>query len=543
MKNKRTLIILCSILLFVIIIIIGFAYGYINTKIDENNNIYSVKGKTGKSELTLKILSDETEAPKLIEPGFVDTKVFTVTNTGNAKEIYNIYLDDVTNTFVRTGDVVYYLYKKENASTINADNLDNNDIVATGQFPVSNAYIKINESINEGVTNAYALKIEYKNLDVNQDENKGKIFSSKVQISTDITNSFKNGTLAYKILDSAINVTKEEKDNNYAEFKTIPDTVPCKEESTLDESELSVTEDNYGYTYYFRGNVQNNYLNFNNMCFRIVRIEGDGSIKLVLASSLGKCNTEGTLTETSGFIKDSNGNNVIKHYGRLDYYRKNAAGEEYQIGILGDFLNGTNASQNVEIAPTKTALDNWIINKSFDTSKLKNDTWDLGNTKDVYNNWPGTKVELTSDMVDSDGIAYSSAKEYLMDNKTIFNYLTGKRLSRDKKATLVSEENSDTFNSYAGLLMIDEMLFGGAIDSIRSNMSSYLYSNATSWYLLSHSSFSGNNQTDYVYMVRSDGIASSAATYTNPIRASITLKTNINYISGNGTILSPYEVE
>ena len=57
----------------------------------------------------------------------------------------------------------------------------------------------------------------------------------------------------------------------------------------LYESTLSVAPDDYGTSYYYRGMVENNYLNFNNMCWRITRIEGDGSIKLILADRTENC--------------------------------------------------------------------------------------------------------------------------------------------------------------------------------------------------------------------------------------------------------------
>ena len=40
--------------------------------------------------------------------------------------------------------------------------------------------------------------------------------------------------------------------------------------------------DDYGITYYFRGNIKNNYLKINNKLFRIVRINGDGTVRAIL---------------------------------------------------------------------------------------------------------------------------------------------------------------------------------------------------------------------------------------------------------------------
>ena len=51
--------------------------------------------------------------------------------------------------------------------------------------------------------------------------------------------------------------------------------------STEDEG-LQKSSDTFGPTYYFRGNVQDNYVSFGNMTWRIVKINGDGSVKLVL---------------------------------------------------------------------------------------------------------------------------------------------------------------------------------------------------------------------------------------------------------------------
>ena len=51
--------------------------------------------------------------------------------------------------------------------------------------------------------------------------------------------------------------------------------------ATEDEG-LIKSSDDYGTTYYFRGNVKNNNVLINNLKFKIVRINGDGSVKLVL---------------------------------------------------------------------------------------------------------------------------------------------------------------------------------------------------------------------------------------------------------------------
>lgn len=58
-----------------------------------------------------------------------------------------------------------------------------------------------------------------------------------------------------------------------------------KETSTFDEGLLSSKDDD-GISYYFRGDVSNNYVKMGNLTFRVVRINGDGSVRLVLDDAL-----------------------------------------------------------------------------------------------------------------------------------------------------------------------------------------------------------------------------------------------------------------
>ena len=68
---------------------------------------------------------------------------------------------------------------------------------------------------------------------------------------------------------------------NYAK-PTATLTNPITDVSASNEAVMSLAPDDYGISYYFRGNVQNNYVRFAGMCWRILRITGDGSVKLAL---------------------------------------------------------------------------------------------------------------------------------------------------------------------------------------------------------------------------------------------------------------------
>ena len=85
------------------------------------------------------------------------------------------------------------------------------------------------------------------------------------EYSLEVANSFKETIL---------------RDNQFGELVSAIGTV-----STTNEG-LLVSEDELGQTYYFRGSVDNNYVKMNNLMFRIVRINGDGSVRLVLDNTL-----------------------------------------------------------------------------------------------------------------------------------------------------------------------------------------------------------------------------------------------------------------
>ncbi len=66
---------------------------------------------------------------------------------------------------------------------------------------------------------------------------------------------------------------------------TVPKT-RIGSEIAIENEGLIETYDNDGKSYYFRGNIENNYFKLNDMMFRIVRINGDNTVRLVLDGTL-----------------------------------------------------------------------------------------------------------------------------------------------------------------------------------------------------------------------------------------------------------------
>ncbi len=288
-------------------------------------------------------------------------------------------------------------------------------------------------------------------------------------------------------------------------------------ETNTPERVLTQTEDNYGTSYYYRGKVKDNYVEFNNMCWRIVRIEGDSSIKIILAAQK-KCNVI-TESDTESAIIGRG------HYGySFDY-----------VGHSGNYIDYVNSLDKTENS-MKYKLEEWLVNSEIETSKLKKDKWCLGNTAIAYDKTTGALLE--------DSI------EKLKINDNLFVYDAYRRLKGigiTSYATLRCDgENDKTHESYIGALTADEAAFTGSIISIFSEPNTYLKENVSiSWWTLSPSSFEGTPFLDErIFCVSGDGNLSSGDVDndSNSLRPAITLASGTVINGGDGTIDNPYIV-
>lgn len=99
-------------------------------------------------------------------------------------------------------------------------------------------------------------------------------------------------------------------------------------EVATDREGLIETYDNDGKSYYFRGYIDNNYFKINNLMFRIVRINGDNSVRVVLDGVLPNkyayntnSVTEGADTNSLSLLNNASLNTVLN-----DWYNTNLKG-------------------------------------------------------------------------------------------------------------------------------------------------------------------------------------------------------------------------
>ena len=297
------------------------------------------------------------------------------------------------------------------------------------------------------------------------------------------------------------------------------------------EALLASTEDDYGTSYYFRGAVKNNYVQFANKCWRIVRINGDGSVKLVLhndntSNASSPCASSNNST-TAAFARYS-GSSYTSVFN--SNYNDNAyIGFMYGATGASDYAS-THANTNK--SDILKNLETWYTNNltSYE-SKLADTIW--CNDKSTVSGGLGYGTNAT------DYGAYNRLASTKQPTLKCPNDNNGGKLS---KFTVDDTKNGNGNLTYKiGLLTADEIAFAGSI-AYTYNRSTYLQENTgtTWWWSLSPDYFYGSNAG--VWFVRSGILNRNFVNYGNGLRPVISLISSTN-VTGDGTSENPYVVE
>ena len=351
---------------------------------------------------------------------------------------------------------------------------------------------------------------------------------------------------------------------NYAK-PTKPLTNPITDASATTEAVMSLTPDDYGISYYFRGNVQNNYVRFAGMCWRIVRITGDGSIKLALYdySSASCTNTGNDLA----FARYSGTTYTTK-------FNENSNDNAY-VGFMYGTPNSTTYAAthaNINKSTILKNLETWYKAKLTSyTDKLADTIWcnDKSTVKNVTMNiFESADGILNKDSMVINGLGYK--QKFSMYGSSIRNigldrgdnsYTNGIGPSlicpKDNDGGKLSKFTvDDTVNGNGnldykiGILTADEMVLAGLAplstyynnNYDENSVSSYLRSNANGYYW-TLSSVGFVNNVPYVWNASVDGDLSDVGVdISHALRPSIALKSDTTISGGNGTASSPFVI-
>ena len=516
-KNRVGILIFIGVLL-VVTIIIGISYAYFfNIEIKNNNTIsgnistkYYVFESSGNSILSLTINQSDLDMANASN----DYSSFVSGNGGNI----NVSLN--TNGLKKVYCSYDLVYEPVSAYTPNsgATNAGLKEFTLSGTSDKGNSFSEIDVSGSSAVTLKRDIKIstdtnilekwsftaKYYNLDVIQDNVVGKTFKGNIKVANSSCSFNKPAepTGGDYVLLKSTGASSVAEAKSQIESKPKPDFSTV---TTASDKGMYSAQDDLGTSYYFRGAVDNNWVkygkytkdmyNCNNgtisatdtgnsctkiasngddMYWRIIRINGDNSIRMIYTgTSAPDSNTKVVMTEStnnSGYIRATSA-------GRSKF-NQNYNSAEY-VGYMYTIKEQHGTSKSSDI---KTFLDNWYANYT-----------DLNKT--------GTKI--TDQIYCNDRTASTSNVSYSTTNYTtltswnskgtLYFYGANGRISNDNNPMLTCAVDSDRFTvnkingkgnsalTYPiGLITIDELEMAGNNWS-ESNTSYYLHTGAYYW--------------------------------------------------------------
>ena len=301
----------------------------------------------------------------------------------------------------------------------------------------------------------------------------------------------------------------------------------CSEAETCETTNgIYEAEDDLGTTYYFRGAVENNYVKFANYYWRIIRINGDGTIRMIYDGTSAHANGESSTDRQVSTIAFNTKTNDNAYVG-------------YMYGTpSSSTYNATHANTNS--SNIKNANDNWyktnIVNKGY--SSYVADAIYCSDRQVVFMpsfsfNGNGTGSQQTAYGL------YSRIKFSSEGMATNYNPTLKCAQANDKFTTFSSLGNGD-LTYPVGLLTVDEAsMAGGDIVNMSANDSYYLYNGQYYW-TMSPRGF--RNGYAYTWVVSNYGsFVAYPVNSSYRLRPVISLRSDITF-SGNGTMSYPFEI-
>ena len=322
-----------------------------------------------------------------------------------------------------------------------------------------------------------------------------------------------NCTNIYKINNLSSYLSANDNVEDYFKMYTIQGVNLNRLEEELDRSEkgIYVENDDYGKTYYYRGSILNNNVYFGGYYWQIIRINGNGTIRLLYNGKTTK-----------------NSDNSIENSAFNELYDNPA----YAGYMYGNDLN---------------TRDNLIKNENSSTIKLKLDEWfklniiDKGLEKYIGDGgFCNDRSIVSGDGVSTSETTGFSANYRVSSNAPTF---TCKNINEDLFTTSNAIIGNKALIYSIGLITTDELIFAGMSNGI-SNVHFYAYS-ANHYWTMSPAIYSPYHNSLLHFFPRSSSgrIDYDRVNYNFSVRPVINLKADVEISGGIGTINDPYTIK
>ena len=364
------------------------------------------------------------------------------------------------------------------------------------------------KSIDTVPTSGYTLNEEKSYCEVN--DNKDNNITIEYQNGRiNFLGMTKKGTKCYLYFDEYVSA----KDTILANSKVNSGTPNFSQIATANEG-VYKTQDDWGDSYYFRGSVNNNWVKFAGYYWRIIRINGDGSIRLIYNGTSTATTGTNTQISTSAFNNSYNNNMYV--------------GYMYTSGQV----HGLGSSSTI-----KGELDSW---------------YQTNITNKGYGNKVSTEVGFCGDREPSTSASSSNGSGGTGTTTTYYG--ASIRLDINKTPTLKCKNSSDLYTingsskgnkaltNPVGLITADEVAMAGGVYG-QINQNYYLYTNQIYW-TMSPYYFSIGSSSSWasVSVVNSIGnLGYNCVDNSRGVRPVINIASDVE-ITGSGTSSDPYVV-
>ena len=282
-------------------------------------------------------------------------------------------------------------------------------------------------------------------------------------------------------------------------------------ESDKSDRGLYVGTDADGETYYYRGSVSNNYVYFANAYWRIIRLNGDGSVRLLYAGTTPNATGSGLSIGISSF------NSTRNSPAYVGFMYGNTINQSYELNI-----------KNEKDSTIKTKLDSWY----------KTNIVDKGLSSYIADSGFCNDRSITS----GDGVSLTSIT-YYGPYQRYTNHTPNLHCPNQNDLFTVSNTKGNQALTYPiGLITSDELAYAGMSNGYLNRLV-YTYSSQSYW-SLSPIFFNSHESAARVWFVNGAGnLGDNYVTDSFGVRPVINLNGNVEISSGIGTSSDPYVIK
>ena len=559
MQKKHAILVVASLL----VVVLSVTLAYFTAQIIGKGKDVSV------SSADLKIIftdSDGAISGSNIEPGWSDTKTFTIENKSNEIYKYNIVIQNLVNTFVTEGYLQYKI-----TSTNGGYNMTEFKDIPKSSAP-KDKILAYGVSIPVGVTQSYTVEFKYANDEsVDQSDDMGKKLSGTLFITEgteDIYAGYEEGTLGYQIMgDNPKRSTRSNNNNGTNDFATPLTATTTGTLFTSTESITGIT-DSPKEVYYYAGNTTNNWVKFGKYQNDLIRYRG------YYSTSSNSFRDYPTMDECTS-ASDYNINCTEHKYANTGddiYWRIIRTNHDGSIRLLyvGNSPDTTDGNIGKSVFNTSdnspkyvgykygedTSLDTIRNNTTDSTIKVFIDSW-------YQNNLTNYTKYLSTSAVYCNDRSLGTGQTYSVSSSSQFNFAPYYRMDWDTQGAKAnpsynctdirdafSVDNTSAKLTYpVSLVTSDEIAFAGGVAlQFMNTPYAWFISNSAGtqvsgwWWSLSplfwKLSFSGVQRWISDWMNWGFESVDTA----QGVRPVISLKSCIKYSTGDGSATNPYTI-